>query len=98
MSRRLNRDSLPLHKPEACSRTLLWTDLVRGRYFHSIGLDGLVDSPAIGWNMSWSLTYVATPIAVAVSEAFFTSSGLPIRLVEVCSHLSSVQLCYVMFG
>ena len=40
MSRRLNRDSLPLHKPEACSRTLLWTDPVRGRYFHSIGLDG----------------------------------------------------------
>ena len=46
----------------------------------------------------WSLTYVATPIAVAVSEALFTNSGLPIQLVEVCSHLSSVQLCYVMFS
>ena len=26
--------------------------------------------------MRWSLTYVATPIAVAVREALFTSSGL----------------------
>ena len=33
MSRRLNRDPLPLHKPEACSKLLQWPDLARGGYF-----------------------------------------------------------------
>ena len=33
MSRRLNRDPLPLHKPEACSNILQWPDLARGGYY-----------------------------------------------------------------
>ena len=37
MSRRLNRDPLPLHKPEACSKLLQWPDLARGGYLHSNG-------------------------------------------------------------
>ena len=36
MSRRLNRDPLPLHKPEACSNILRWPDLARGSYLHSM--------------------------------------------------------------
>ena len=35
MSRRLNRDPLPLHKPEACSNLQQWLDLARGCYLHS---------------------------------------------------------------
>ena len=36
MSRRLNRDPLPLHKPEACSKLLQWPDLACGGYLHSM--------------------------------------------------------------
>ena len=75
MSRRLNRDPLPLHKPEACSKLLQWPDLARGGYLHSMVPLALLT--IFHWNgMRWSLTYVATPIAVAVREALFTGSGL----------------------
>ena len=76
MSRRLSRDTLPLHKPEACSNILQWPDLARGSYLHSNSFAGSVDGPSMGMLMRWSLTYVATPIAVAVREVLFTSSGL----------------------
>ena len=75
MSRRPNRDPLPLHKPEACSKycngLLLRVDAT---YFKC--LQGSFDGLFMGMEMRWSLTYVATPIAVAVREALFTSSDL----------------------
>ena len=75
MSRRLNRDPLPLHKPEAYSTLLQWPDLrVEATYF--LWFRGLLPRSLYENVMSWSLTYVATPIAVAVREALFTSSGL----------------------
>ena len=43
MPRRLNRDPLPLRKPEACSNILRWTDLARGSYLPSNGYAGFVD-------------------------------------------------------
>ena len=46
------------------------------RLLYSNGFAGFVDGLSIGMYMRWSLTYVATPIAVAVREALFTSSGL----------------------
>ena len=77
MSRRLNRDPVPLHKPEACSNILQWPDLARGGYYTTLnGFAGFVDGLSMGIYLRWSLTYVATPIAVAVREALFTSSGL----------------------
>ena len=36
MSRRPNRDPLPLHKPEACFKILQWADLARGCDLHSM--------------------------------------------------------------
>ena len=48
MSRRLNRDPLPLHKTEACSTILQLPDLARGSGFHSSGFVGFVDGLAIG--------------------------------------------------
>ena len=48
MSRRLNRDPLPLHKPKACSKMLQWPDLARGSYLHSNGFAGFVDGLSIG--------------------------------------------------
>ena len=47
--------------------------------------------------MCWSLTYAATPIAVAVREALFTCSGLRIliRQVAVYSRYLGVLLQYV---
>ena len=75
MSRRLNRDPLPLHKPEAYSTLLQWPDLrVEATYF--LWFRGLLPRSFHENVMRWSLTYVATPIAVAVREALFTSSGL----------------------
>ena len=75
MSRRPNQDPLPLHKPEACSKycngLLLRVDAT---YFKC--LQGSFDGLFMGMEMRWSLTYVATPIAVAVREALFTSSDL----------------------
>ena len=76
MSRRLNRDPLPLHKPEACSNILRWTNLVRGSYSPFYGYAGFVDDLSLAMLMRWSLTYVATPIAAAVRVALFTNSGL----------------------
>ena len=48
MSRRLNRDPLPLHKPEACSKLLQWPDLARGGYLHSNGSTGSFDDLFMG--------------------------------------------------
>ena len=36
MSRRLNRDPLPLHKPEAYSTLLQWPAIARGGHLHSM--------------------------------------------------------------
>ena len=77
MSRRLNRDPVPLHKTEACSNILQWPDLAHGGYSATLnGVAGFLDGLSKGMCLRWSLTYVATPIAVAVREALFTSSGL----------------------
>ena len=77
MSRRLNRDPVPLHKTEACSNILQWPDLAHGGYSATLnGFAGFLDGLSKGMYLRWSLTYVATAIAVAVREALFTSSGL----------------------
>ena len=47
MSRRLNRDSMPLHKLEACSNYCNG-HIVHGGYFHSLGFEGFVECPSIG--------------------------------------------------
>ena len=95
MSRRPNRDPLPLHKPEAyskhCDGLLLRVDAAYFQIFTRAPLTILH-----GNGIRWSLTYVATPIAVAVREALFTSSG--IRHVEVYSRHFSVQLRYVLLA
>ena len=76
MSRGLNRDTLPLHKPEACS-TILNGQILRVEVACTlIALLDLMMILLLQWKMRWSLTYVATPIAVAVREVLFTSSGL----------------------
>ena len=74
MSRRLNRDPLPLHKPEACYQLRQWPVFTRGGYFHYVVPQAPLTS-CLGNVMRWSLTYVATPIAVAVREGLFTCSG-----------------------
>ena len=75
MSRRPNRDPLPLHKPEAhskhCDGLLLRVDAAYFQIFTRALLTILH-----GNGTRWSLTYVATPIAVAVREALFTSRAL----------------------
>ena len=76
MSRKLNRDPLPLHKLEACSNILRWTNRARGSYLPFNGYAGFVDDLFLEMLMGWSLTYVATPIAVAVRVVLFTSSVL----------------------
>ena len=76
MFRRLNWDSLPLHKPEACYNILRWTDLARGSYLPLNGYADFVDGLSLEMLMGWSLTYVATPIAVAVRVVLFTRSVL----------------------
>ena len=76
MSRRLNRDPVPLHKPKACSDNLQWLDTARVGYYTTLnGFAGFLDSLSMGMYLRWSLTHVATPIAVAVREALFTSIG-----------------------
>ena len=74
MSRGPNWDLLPLHKPEAyskhCNGLLLRVDAAYFQMFTRAPLT------IHGNGIRWSLTYVATPIAVAVREALFTSSGL----------------------
>ena len=74
MSRRPNRDPLPLHKPEAhskhCDGLRFRNDVTLLHRFARAPLTIIDDV------YGWSLTYVATPIAVAVREALFTSSGL----------------------
>ena len=47
------------------------------------------------WKMRWSLTYVATPIAVAVRQVLLPVVVLPIRQVDVYSRHFSVQHRYV---
>ena len=72
---RLNRNLLPLHKPEACSNTLRWTDLAL-KLLTLNGYAGFIDGLSLEMLMEWSLTYVVTPIAVAVRVALFISSVL----------------------
>ena len=49
MSRRLNRDPVPLHKPEACSDNLQWPDTARVGYYTTLnGFAGFLDSLSIG--------------------------------------------------
>ena len=43
MSRRLNRDTLPLHKPKALTRVLVMTRPCLLKTFHSIDLTDPVD-------------------------------------------------------
>ena len=63
---------------------------------------GSISCPKIGRAarglLSSPLTYVATPIAVAVREALLPVVVLPIRLVEVYSRHFSVQLRYVQLA
>ena len=70
MSRRLNRDPLPLHKPEAWGSNILqWPDLARGGCYTTLNcFAGFLNGLSMGMYLRWSLTYVATPIAVAVRE------------------------------
>ena len=48
MSRRPNRDLLPLHKPEACSKILRWADLASGCDLHLNGSTGSFDGLFMG--------------------------------------------------
>ena len=64
------------------------------------GSTGSFDGLFMGMFMRWSLTYVATPIAVAVREALFTSSGLTnstSRGVQ-SSLLCTASLCLASLG
>ena len=78
MSRRLNLDTVPMHKPGAYSQ--------RGLVIHDLRNDCSLSTLAllafhvdVSMCKCWSLTYVATPIAVAVSEGLFTGSVPLIR-------------------
>ena len=56
MSRRLNRDPVPLHKPEACSDNLQWLDAARVGYYTTLyGFAGFLDSLSMGMYLRWSL-------------------------------------------
>ena len=83
MSRRLNRVTLPLHKPEAFARVLAITRMYLRNPPQSNDWIDLVAQAFMGW----SLTYVATPIAVAVRVALFTCSSLHVQFYCCCVQL-----------
>ena len=71
---RLNRDIMPLHKPGAFFRNE-WIPMTCSvnAIFTLLTLLAFQDDIHVEWKKCWSVTYVATPIAVAVRETLFTS-------------------------
>ena len=72
---------------------------MRGSVFSFDGYAGFVDDLSLEMLMRWSLTYVATPIAVAVRVVLFTSSltnstsrGVQPSLLCTASLCSTLQL------
>ena len=90
MSRRLNRDPLPLHKPEACSNLQQWPDLARGCYLHSWLRQFRWWSFLL--NVRWNGLWPTWPhLLLWQWEGFFSPVVvLPIRQIEVYSRHFSV--------
>ena len=76
MSRRLNRDTLPLHKPEACSNFWQLPDPACGCYLHSNGFAGFVGDISLAMEDAMVYDLRGHTYCCGSERGSFTSSGL----------------------